>query len=97
MTTSLANELGALRSELHGIAQQQRPILSEESANIGHRLQLLQRLAKAMEQELAVHRLAETTGRRVMVMNDEAVSALAELVEDPDGKIIRPDFGRDKP
>lgn len=96
MGTSLANELGALRSELHGIAQQQRPILREESANIGHRLQLLQRLAKAMEQELSVHRLAEATGRRVMIMNDEAVSALAEMVEDPEGKVIRPDFGRDK-
>ncbi len=96
MGTSLANELGALRSELLGIAQQQRPIMREESANIGHRLQLLQRLAKAMEQELAVHRLAEATGRRVMIMNDEAVSALAEMVEDPEGKVIRPDFGRDK-
>lgn len=97
MGTSLANELGVLRSELLGIAQQQRPLSRDESANVGQRLQLLQRLARAMEQELAVHRLAEATGRRVMVMNDEAVSALAEMVEDPEGKVIRPDFGRDKP
>jgi type II secretory pathway predicted ATPase ExeA len=97
MTASLANELGALRSEVLGIAKLQRPLTRDESANIGHRLQLLQRLATAMEQELAVHRLAEATGRRVMVMNDEAVTALAEMIEDPEGKIIRPDFGRDKP
>jgi hypothetical protein len=97
MPASLANELGILRSEVLGIAKAQRPISTEEATNLAQRLQLLQRLAKAMEQELAVHRLAETKGLRVMVMNEEAVTALAELVEDPEGKIIRPDFGKDKP
>lgn len=97
MATSLANELGALRSDLLGIAKEQRPLTKDEVGNLAQRLLLLQRLAKAQDQELAVHRLAEATGRRVMVMNDEAVTAFSELVEDPEGKIIRPDFGRDKP
>lgn len=97
MATSLANELGILRSEVLGLTKEHRPLTREESTNITQRLQLLQRLAKAMEQELAVHRLAEAKGLRVMVMNEAAITAFAEMVEDPEGKIIRPDFGRDKP
>jgi hypothetical protein len=97
MASSLGSELGVLRTEILTITKARRPITAEEGANMASRLQLLARLARAQEQELAVHRLAEANGRRVMIMNDEAVSALAEMVDDPEGKVIRPNFGKDKP
>lgn len=89
---ALSLELGNLRSEF--ISAVPRVLGEAEAARIAQRLQLLQRLAKAMEQELDVHRLAEASGRRVDAMGAGALTALGDLVADPDGKIVRPDFGR---
>lgn len=57
-------------------------------------LALLSRLANSLEQEVAVHRLRER--RRLVrdLMEATATDALSELVRDPAGKIVRPDFGR---
>jgi len=58
------------------------------------RLELLQRLAASLEQELAVHRLAEAQRLTARTLDSAAVEALADMIQDPDGVVVRPDFGR---
>lgn len=68
--------------------------LKARDAEIAAELALLSRLANSMEQEVAVHRLRERGRLARDVMEARATDALSELVRDPAGKIVRPDFGR---
>ncbi|MGV1769346.1 hypothetical protein ACQZ6B_04135 [Agrobacterium vitis] len=53
----------------------------------------LTRLARNMEQELAVHRLTEAGKAGRQIVDELASEQFAGLAKDADAKIIRPDFG----
>ena len=93
MSTSLSFEISRFRSEI--VAGGPRYLMLADIRAIAQRLVLLQQLARAQEQELAVHRLAEASGRRAQTIGETAMQLLGDLVDDPDGKVVRPDFGRD--
>jgi hypothetical protein len=63
-------------------------------AQVKDELALLSRLASSIEQELEVHRLRERHRIVAAEMDGTAAQSLAELVRDPDGVIVRPNFGR---
>lgn len=67
---------------------------SRETVAAAAELTLLAQLARSQEQELAVHRLAEADRTNRAAMELEATKALDELIADPGGVIIRPDFRR---
>jgi hypothetical protein len=54
----------------------------------------MRKMAISMEQELAVHRVGEanTIGRGHA--EQLSTEALTQLVLDPEGKVVKPDFGR---
>ena len=68
--------------------------LPDSQGDIADELALLARLANSMEQELEVHRLHERRRITAATMEASATSSLVELVADPDGKVLRPEFGR---
>ena len=51
------------------------------------------RLARNYEQEITVHRLAESGRAGSKLLDDEATTALQTIITDPAGKVVRPDFG----
>lgn len=61
---------------------------------VAEELTLLAALANSLEQEVAVHRLRERHRIAAAAMEASATEALAEVVVDPEGKVLRPDFGR---
>jgi transcriptional regulator GlxA family with amidase domain len=67
---------------------------SSQSA-VARELELLARMANSIEQELEVHRLHERQRMAQRTLERNATEALAELITDPAGKIVRPRFGRD--
>ncbi len=85
----LSQELKAIAEDL----QSGPPISTVEQRKMGNLVTLLSRLAFSMERELEVHRMGEDgkAGRRV---NEQlATEQLGALLGDPDGKVVRPDFG----
>lgn len=68
--------------------------LPSGQADTADELALLARLASSLEQEVEVHRLRERQRMAQAAMNTAATEALAGMVADPAGKIVRPDFGR---
>ena len=71
-----------------------RLVLSPDNVSqLADRLQLFVKLARLLEAELTVHRLAEGSLDRRKVLEKQASAVLAVLVADPEGNVIRPDFG----
>ncbi|MEO9612608.1 MAG: hypothetical protein ABJG86_09855 [Nitratireductor sp.] len=56
-------------------------------------LALLARLANSLEQEVEVHRLRERHRVAGAAMEASATEAFAEMIIDPEAKVLRPDFG----
>lgn len=54
------------------------------------------RLASAMEQELAVHRLGETGVLVRASLEGAATTALDHMIRDPAGKVVKVDFEKGK-
>ncbi|MDQ0454627.1 hypothetical protein [Rhizobium paknamense] len=89
----------SLQRELHAAARRirqmgEQPVIEE---NVLDReadlLDGLARLARNMEQELAVHRLTEAGKAGRQIVDALASEQFADLAKDADAKIIRPDFG----
>lgn len=59
-------------------------------------LALALKLASAMEQELAVHRLGETGVLARASLEGAATTALDHLIRDPAGKVVKVDFEKGK-
>jgi hypothetical protein len=57
-------------------------------------LRIMRRMALSMEQELSVHRLGEANAIGRGHAERLSSEALTHLVLDPEGKVVKPDFGR---
>lgn len=85
----LSQELKAIAEDL----QSARPFSTEETRELGEILSLLAKLASRMERELDVHRMGEDGKAGRKAIENAAAEQLGALVGDPDGKVVRPDFG----
>lgn len=68
-------------------------VTAEALATILARLRLLRHLAFLNERELGAFRLLEAGRFATGTMEDVATTEAGALVLDPEGKVIRPDFG----
>lgn len=93
MSIFLARELEQQSAGLKALAKIGN-VPSRKAAEIASELHALSLIARAIEQELQVHRLLEA-GRHGRRMVDELASATA-LPLATEGNIVRPDFGRRK-
>ena len=94
MSMSLAYAIRQLINDVNSNADADRDIPVNEQRIFAARLMALGRLAHNIEQELTVLRLVEA-GREGRSMVDQLASDQFEnLVRDPDGKVVRPDFGK---
>ncbi|TCT41181.1 hypothetical protein [Martelella mediterranea] len=67
--------------------------LSEaQCGQLARELHVLADLARNTEQELYVHRLDKAQREGCEILEDEATRKLRQMLADPDGKIVRPDF-----
>ena len=85
----LSQELKAIAEDLRS----DRPIASPELREMGELLAYLAKLAFSMERELDVHRMGEDGKAGRQTIEQVAAAQLGALVGDPDGKVVRPDFG----
>lgn len=92
----LSDELLVLRGEFVSYARSGGILTSETVKQLRHRLRLLATLANAMETELSYFRLMEANRAGHELIEELSTEKLVELIKDPEGKIIRPDFGRKK-
>ncbi|RVQ76141.1 hypothetical protein [Sinorhizobium medicae] len=92
--SALSSHLAEIHGELLAWMGASRPPRPGEMRMITLELEAAQALAVAMERELAVHRLADTDRLARTVLGQAAAETLTRLVLDPDGKVVRPDFGR---
>lgn len=67
---------------------------AEEARDVVVELALALRLASAMEQELAVHRLGEAGVLARASLEGAATTALDHLIRDPAGKVVKVDFDK---
>ncbi|TCT39601.1 hypothetical protein [Martelella mediterranea] len=63
-----------------------------ETDRLVQQLKKMRKLARNLEQEVAVHRMTEAHHTHGAALEKEASVKLQQLVTDPDGKIVRPDF-----
>lgn len=86
--TVLAAEFQAHAGQAaHTFNQGELRLLALELAN-------LRDLAVSIERELAVHRMSEAGGQARAALEAEATETMTHLALDPEGKIVRADFGR---
>ncbi|UWU13249.1 hypothetical protein N2599_13960 [Rhizobium sullae] len=90
----LSDELQLLRGEFSPFARRGGYLEPETVQQLRQRLRLLSKLANAMEMELAYFRLMENGRLGREAIEQLSTESLVEMVKDPEGKIIRPDFGR---
>jgi len=89
----LSKKLQKLSRAFDSRAKKDTTLPAATAHTVAEELLLLSRLASLMEQELAVHRMRESHAIGRAVLEEGATEALAQLVIDPEGKVIRPDFG----
>lgn len=58
------------------------------------RLAAVRKMMTVIEREVGALRLAEAARSGRAIVEDLATEELQQLVEDPEGKVVRPDFGR---
>ncbi|TCT35403.1 hypothetical protein [Martelella mediterranea] len=80
-----ATKLQKAHRDGHGLSASDCQRLSDE-------LHVLRKLARNTEQELSVHRLEQARREGFEILEDEATRKLKQMIADPDGKIVRPDF-----
>ena len=84
--------------DLHRVFDAERgysiTIPASEVVDLANRLSLLAQLAKAMEIELAAHRVGEANRARCTVSEELATEVLRDAVTEANGKVIRPNFNR---
>ncbi|GLR51241.1 hypothetical protein KYK30_20415 [Shinella yambaruensis] len=67
---------------------------ADKARDVVVELALALRLAAAMEQELAVHRLGEAGMLARASLEGAATTALDQLIRDPVGKVVKVDFDK---
>jgi hypothetical protein len=93
----------ALSQELHLI---ERDFVGHETAGLTlsggdvrrlcTRLSLLGKLAKNLEQELAIYRLIDAGRIQADILGKTALDVAGEAILAAEGNVVRPDFGRKK-
>ncbi len=89
-----SSEIIALFEEIRAKAATGVDLSVGEMRVVAERLHTLGRLVVFMEQELAVHRIGEDGRDGRSALEQAATESLTHLTLDPEGKVIRPDFGR---
>ncbi|RVG68518.1 hypothetical protein [Sinorhizobium meliloti] len=89
-----SSEITSLFEEIQARAASGVDLSVVEMRVVAERLRTLGRLMVLMEQELAVHRIGEDSRDGRAALEQAATENLTHLTLDPEGKVIRPDFGR---
>ncbi|RVN34511.1 hypothetical protein [Sinorhizobium meliloti] len=89
-----SSEILALFEEIQAKAMAGVDLSVVEMRIVAERLRTLGRLVVLIEQELAVHRIGEDGRNGRTALEEAATESLTHLALDPEGKVIRPDFGR---
>ncbi|MGX1259826.1 hypothetical protein [Sinorhizobium fredii] len=89
-----SSEIRALQDEIQARAMTGADLSIVEMRIVVDRLRAIGSLVHLMEQELAVHRLGEAGREGRNALEESATETLTHLVIDPEGKVVRPDFGR---
>lgn len=89
-----SSEIISLHEELQAKAMTGVDLSVVEMRVVAERLRTLGKLVVLMEQELAVHRIGEDGRDGRSALEQAATESLTHLTLDPEGKVIRPDFGR---
>ena len=87
----LAEILGQFEPHYHGDGIE---MAGDDCRALILRLRAVRSLALSMEQELAVFRLADGDQQAADFLNRQATDLMDEMISDPEGKVISPDFGR---
>lgn len=92
----IADELQRLRMTFLPAATQQSgvEIDAENVAILVHKLSLLSHLYQNVAQELVILRETEASRLGRTCVEELATAEVTALIVDPEGKVIRPDFGR---
>ncbi|MDM9647720.1 hypothetical protein [Rhizobium sp. S163] len=99
MTSSahkLSDELKLLDRAFAPIARSGGYLDAASVKRLRERIGLLGKLANALETEVSYFRLIEAGREGKQIVEQLATDNLVQLVKDPEGKIIFPDFGRKK-
>ncbi|WP_085025564.1 hypothetical protein [Ensifer aridi] len=94
LDTTASTEIRALHEEIQAKAMSGADLSVVEMRIVSDRLRTIASLVYFMEQELAVHRLGEDGQAGRTELERAATESLTHLTLDPEGKVIRPDFGR---
>lgn len=90
---AVSEEIAIVCGDLETRAMSGHEIGAVETRAFVARLRMIARLAMVDEQELQVHRLAEAGREGRKAVDQLASDQLHSMVADPEGKVIRPDFG----
>lgn len=89
---TVASEVSALRAEFAKYVHTERGIPFPAVKAYELRLALIAKLARLQESELIILRTAEDGQRVRTTIRNAATDSLRELVQDPEGKVLRPEF-----
>lgn len=97
-TASLAKSLSGLSVMFKAAAKAgvHIKIDAESVRNLSEQLEAMNRLFGNLVQELEILRLTEAGRLGRIAVEELATNQACELIVDPHGKVVRPDFGRRK-
>lgn len=90
----LSGELHTYATMFDSLASNNTPLTRPQLARMAEEMQVFSRLAYAMECELGAFRLGELARLGREAVEKLAADEFGEMIFNPEGKIIRPDFGR---
>ncbi|AJY46500.1 hypothetical protein [Martelella endophytica] len=92
LDTTLSDTLSAYAMQFAECTHTGCTMSPAETTRFVKSLTAMRKCARNIEQELAVHRLAEESRARGAILDIEASRKFGQLIADPEGKIVRPDF-----
>jgi len=91
-SNSLSESLNAFHEDFLKAGKSGTPLAARQMLVLARSFALLFRMAKNLEAELAIHRLNAAVARQRAVLEGAGTDVLRDLIQESDGKIIRPDF-----
>ena len=92
LDTTLSDTLAHYALQFEDCSHTGCSLSAEETIKFVRQLKGMRRLARAMEEEVAIHRITEANNAQRSVLEQEAGRKLAQIITDPEGKVVRPDF-----
>ncbi|MAM10127.1 MAG: hypothetical protein CML23_06625 [Rhizobiaceae bacterium] len=92
LDTTLSDTLAHYAIQFEDCSHTGCSLSAEETFRFVKQLKAMRRLARTMEEEVAIHRITEARTAQRSMLDHEAGRKLGQLVADPEGKIVRPDF-----